>query len=101
MRCKLDRTYLEALSNASRSQDDASSASREDVKALQEELDSLYAEILPVVQMSVENQYMRPAMRKITAKTTQALDHASIAVDYVGSCLASPRISNLRLTVYL
>ncbi|PKS10128.1 hypothetical protein jhhlp_001878 [Lomentospora prolificans] len=87
MRCKLDRTYLEALSKATRNPDDGGSASAEDVQTLQEELDSLYSEIFPVVQMSVENQYMRPAMRKIKAQNAQALDHASVAVDYIQSCL--------------
>ena len=88
MRCKLDRTYLEALTSASLSPS-ATHATPEDVQAVQDEVDSLYAEILPVVQMSVENQYLNPAIRRVTSKNAQTLDHSSGAVDYV-SFLSSP-----------
>ncbi|SPO04587.1 uncharacterized protein DNG_07272 [Cephalotrichum gorgonifer] len=87
-RCRLDRTYLEALNNAVISDPKHSDTTDPaEVSALREEVDSLYAEILPVVQMSVENQYLQPAVRKVTNKNARALEHSSVAVDYVNDCL--------------
>ena len=83
-RCKLDRTYLEALSTAvvsvPKHSDDTDPA---EVMVLREEVDSLYAEIFPVVQMSVENQFLQPAARSTTSRNARALENSSIAVDYV------------------
>ena len=88
-RCKLDRTYLEALDaaalSAPRHSEDQTDAA--DVAALREEVDSLYAEIFPVVQMSVEGQFLQPAVRRATGRNARALETSSAAVDYVGLLL--------------
>lgn len=83
VRCKLDRTYLEALDAAALSDSRRDDADPEEVAALREEVDSLYAEIFPVVQMSVENQFLRPAMRKTAGRNARALESSSAAIDYV------------------
>ncbi|MBE3043677.1 hypothetical protein IMZ48_14125 [Candidatus Bathyarchaeota archaeon] len=83
-RCKLDRTYLEALNTAAVSAPRSSDATDPaEVGALREEVDSLYAEIFPVVQMSVESQFLQPAIRRTSSKNARALDNSSVAVDYV------------------
>jgi gamma-glutamyl:cysteine ligase YbdK (ATP-grasp superfamily) len=90
VRTKLDRVYLEELGNGLVSnsvQNDAQEAID-----LQEELESLYAEILPVAQMSTEQQFLEPA-RKIVANTdgraheraTKAFEYVSILVIVEGS----------------
>lgn len=102
-RCRLDRTYLEALETAVISAPKhLDTTPPEDVAALREEVDSLYAEIFPVVQMSVENQYLQPAVRKVTTRNAQALEHSSAAVDYV-SPFSSPylRFSQVFLLLLL
>lgn len=83
-RCRLDRTYLEALGAASLSPGEADAG---EVEALREEVDSLYAEIFPVVQMSVENQFMRPAERRVRGREARALGNSAVAIDYVRSTL--------------
>ena len=85
-RCKLDRTYLEALSTAAVSAPKSSDATDPaEVAALREEVDSLYAEIFPVVQMSVESQFLQPAISRTSSRNARALDNSSVAVDYVRS----------------
>jgi hypothetical protein len=59
IRARLDRTYLEALGR----QDRAEAASSGELIALEEEVESLYAEILPVAQMAAQQQYLDPATR--------------------------------------
>lgn len=91
IRTKLDRTYLESLQSLSKSGPD-NEASVEEIKALQDELESLYSEILPVAQMSVEQQWLEPSLRSLTAKTGQGLGHAAVSIQYVSlSALAWPR----------
>lgn len=82
IRTKLDRIYLDALQNAS-SGDEPNSQETTD---LQEELESLYSEILPVAQMSAEQQFLQPALRAIAATDGQGQERAAKAVQYV-SCL--------------
>jgi hypothetical protein len=55
----------------------------DDVSALQEELESLYAEILPVAQMSVEQQFLEPALRNLATRRGQGLAKSEEAVTYV------------------
>ncbi|CAG8983956.1 hypothetical protein HYALB_00008816 [Hymenoscyphus albidus] len=82
IRTKLDRIYLEALpSSASNDPDNQES------KDLQEELESLYSEILPVAQMSAEQQFLQPALRTISAKNGQGQERAVKAVKYIHQCL--------------
>lgn len=85
-RCRLDRTYLEALGAAALSPGDADAG---EVEALREEVDSLYAEIFPVVQMSVENQFLRPAEKRVRGREARALGNSAVAIDYVGSTAPS------------
>lgn len=89
IRTKLDRLYFEALAEAERS-GQASPASEDEVKALQEEVESLYSEILPVAQMSVEQQHLEPALRSISSRSGNSLHRSATAVSYVcwstGTC---------------
>lgn len=55
----------------------------DDVRALQEEVESLYAEILPVAQMSAEQQYLEPALKSLSAKNAQSVNRMASAVVYV------------------
>ncbi|KAL3425017.1 hypothetical protein PVAG01_04298 [Phlyctema vagabunda] len=88
VRTKLDRIYLEALSEAN------GDAKTSETEELQEELESLYAEILPVAQMTAEQQYLEPALREIKARSGQGQQRTEVAVAYV---CASPNCG-LKLT---
>lgn len=87
IRTKLDRIYLEAL-NSPAQHAGGHDATSQDVSELQEELESLYAEILPVAQMSAEQQYLEPALREISAKNGQGQDRSAKAVKYVRSSIS-------------
>ena len=84
LRTRLDRVYLEALTDAER-RGDAAPAKNEEVDALQEEVESLYSEILPVAQMSVEQQHLEPALKCISSRSGQSLGKSASAVTYVCS----------------
>jgi hypothetical protein len=81
IRTRLDRIYLENL-NLSTVQNGHDSDDQE-VNDLQEELESLYSEILPVAQMSAEQQYLEPALRTIAATNGQGQERSVKAVKYV------------------
>ncbi|KAG9233961.1 hypothetical protein BJ875DRAFT_377471 [Amylocarpus encephaloides] len=83
VRTKLDRIYSEALHPSESSGDDDS----QEVHELQEELESLYSEILPVAQMSAEQQFLQPALRTVAATTGQIQKRAARAVEYIHKCL--------------
>lgn len=55
--------------------------------ALQAELESLYAEILPVAQMSVEQQHLEPALQSIAARSGQSLRKTASSLTYMDQCL--------------
>lgn len=82
LRTRLDRIYLEAILAAERS-GDVKAATQEDVKALEEELESLYSEILPVAQMSAEQQHLEPALKSTNAQSGQSIHRSAVAVSYV------------------
>ncbi|KAK4444344.1 hypothetical protein QBC34DRAFT_498362 [Podospora aff. communis PSN243] len=86
VRTKLDRIYLESLDSSMRS-GATRRVSADDVSALQEELESLYAEILPVAQMSVEQQFLEPALKNLAARRGQGLAKSEEAVTYMDDCL--------------
>ncbi|KAF5666720.1 hypothetical protein FDENT_12303 [Fusarium denticulatum] len=86
LRTRLDRIYLEAILEAERS-GDVKAATQEDVKALEEELESLYSEILPVAQMSAEQQHLEPALKATNAQSGQSIHRSAVAVSYVNECL--------------
>lgn len=82
IRTKLDRTYLESLRSFPKSGSE-NQAPKEEITALQDELESLYSEILPVAQMSVEQQWLEPSLRSLSTKTGQGLSHAAVSIQYV------------------
>ncbi|KAK0622579.1 hypothetical protein B0T14DRAFT_150219 [Immersiella caudata] len=86
VRTKLDRIYLESLDSSMRS-GATRRVSADDVSALQEELESLYAEILPVAQMSVEQQFLEPALKNLAARRGQGLAKSEEAITYMDDCL--------------
>ncbi|KAM0324420.1 hypothetical protein ACHAQA_008202 [Verticillium albo-atrum] len=85
-RTKLDRTYLEALESAALHQG-STDPPADDVKALQDEVESLYAEILPVAQMSVEQQYLEPALKSLSDRNGQSAGRSTAAIAYILDCL--------------
>lgn len=90
IRTKLDRVYLEALEAFSKAGTDKQ-ASKDEIAALQDELESLYSEIWPVAQMSVEQQHLEPSLRSLSAKNDNSLDRSAEALDYVRTApLAEP-----------
>ncbi|EEY16413.1 conserved hypothetical protein [Verticillium alfalfae VaMs.102] len=94
-RTKLDRTYLEALESAPRSEHTDAPAS--EVKALQEELESLYAEILPVAQMSVEQQYLEPALKSLSEKNGQSVGRSMAAISYSYQAAAATLVDTAKM----
>lgn len=86
LRTKLDRVYVDALTNAERS-GEARSTTGEEVRALEEELESLYSEIFPVAQMSVEQQYLDPASKSIGGRSGQSMQRSVAAFTYILQCL--------------
>ncbi|KAK4187523.1 hypothetical protein QBC35DRAFT_384633 [Podospora australis] len=87
IRTKLDRIYLESLEQQqSSSKTSGPRVSPSEVSALQEEVESLYSEILPVAQMSVEQQFLEPALSKVDAKNGQALAKSKQAMEYIHDC---------------
>ncbi|KAM0345758.1 hypothetical protein ACHAPU_006111 [Fusarium lateritium] len=86
LRTRLDRIYIEAILAAERS-GDVKDATQEDVRALEEELESLYSEILPVAQMSAEQQHLEPALKSTESQSGQTLHRSAVAVSYVNECL--------------
>lgn len=90
VRAKLDAVYLDALVTAERS-GTADPATDDEVQVLQEEVESLYSEILSVAQMSVEQQYLEPALRSITAKSGQSLGKTTLALKYVWFIACTPQ----------
>ena len=79
IRTRLDRIYLEALSHSTYGSD----ADSREVGEMQEELESLYSEILPVAQMSAEQQFLEPALREFTARDMRGQERSVKAVNYV------------------
>lgn len=82
LRTKLDRVYLESLTEAGRGGQPVT-ASEDEVNALQEEVESLYSEILPVAQMSVEQQHLEPALKPISSRSGHSLGRSAAATIYV------------------
>lgn len=82
VRTRLDRIYLESMCDLLPCTDNATLEIAEST-ALQEELESLYSEILPVAQMSTEQQFLKPAIRAISKQNNQSRARFSKAIDYV------------------
>ncbi|QPH02372.1 hypothetical protein C2857_006581 [Epichloe festucae Fl1] len=86
VRTRLDTAYLETLVTAERS-GAVKPATREEVTELQEEVESLYSEILSVAQMSTEQQHLEPALQAIAAKSGQSLGKTVSSLKYTDECL--------------
>jgi hypothetical protein len=84
IRTRLDRIYLEALVEAEQSRD-TKTATEDEVRAMEEEVESLYSEILPVAQMSVEQQHLEPALQSISSRGGKSLERTAVANEYVGA----------------
>lgn len=82
MRARLDTVYLNSLTAAHKS-GSTQTASAADVATLQDEVESLYAEILPVAQMSVEQQHLEPALLATSSKSSQSLGKTATSLIYV------------------
>lgn len=83
IRTKLDRVYLEGLGGSEHST--GQHTNTEEINDLQEELESLYSEILPLAQMSAEQQFLEPALKAIAASEGQGQERTAKAVKYVRS----------------
>lgn len=81
VRTRLDRIYLEA--SGGNTFPKRENSSNPEIIALQEELESLYSEIIPVAQMSTEQQYLEPALKVIVSQDEHGKDRAAKAMDYV------------------
>jgi hypothetical protein len=82
VRTKLDTVYLESLITAERS-GIAEPATADEVKELQDEVESLYSEILSVAQMSVDQQHLEPALKAVVAKSGQSMGKTTTSLEYV------------------
>lgn len=83
-RARLDRIYLESL-GASSTANARQAIQGEDIVTVQDELESLYSEILPVAQMSVEQQYLTPALKTLSSRNRKSFVKTAHAIDYVSS----------------
>ncbi|EFY97466.1 hypothetical protein X797_007191 [Metarhizium robertsii] len=86
VRTKLDTIYLETLVTAERS-GTAKPATNEQVKSLQDEVESLYSEILPVAQMSIDQQYLEPALKTLSMRNSQSIGKTTTSLTYINECL--------------
>ncbi|KAF3769449.1 hypothetical protein M406DRAFT_343702 [Cryphonectria parasitica EP155] len=87
IRTKLDRVFLESLGSAQKPIQTDEDTAGEDIAAQQEELEELYAEVLPVAQMSVEQQCLEPSLRSLSAKNSNSAGRSSEALEYIIDCL--------------
>ncbi|TLD19900.1 hypothetical protein PspLS_09412 [Pyricularia sp. CBS 133598] len=93
LRTKLDRLYLEALEEEDRKVRSVADSQRrrevpkEEIEEMQAELEELYTEILPVAQMSVEQQFLEPAVQSLAGRSASNLTRSVKALDYVDACL--------------
>ncbi len=83
VRTRLDRIYLEVMIGMEDAPKEARATENAELVALLDELESLYTEVLPVAQMSAEQQYLEPGLRLIASHTVQGGDRLSKAIEYV------------------
>ncbi|KAM0252359.1 hypothetical protein ACHAQJ_007741 [Trichoderma viride] len=86
VRAKLDTTYMDTLVEAERS-GRVRPSTDEQVKALEAEVDSLHAEILAVAQLSVDQQYLEPALQTVSTEGGQSAMRTSHALEYIDKSL--------------
>lgn len=87
--------YLDAIVAAENS-GESKPAAESEVKALEEELESLYSEILPVAQMSIEQEHLEPALKSTDTRSKQGLARSVAAMSYVS--LDLPRAEEFSLS---
>lgn len=83
IRTKLDRIYLEAL-EASQKSGASARVPPQEITAQKDELEELYSEILPVAQMSVEQQWLEPSLRSLSSRNGNSVNRSGEALEYVG-----------------
>lgn len=93
IRTKLDRVYLESLESLSKS-GTKQQATKEEITAQQEELEELYSEVLPVAQMSVEQQWLEPSLRSLSARNGGSVSRSAEALGYVSALVLCSQITN-------
>ncbi|KAG6061299.1 hypothetical protein E4U32_003032 [Claviceps aff. humidiphila group G2b] len=100
VRARLDTIYLETLVAAENS-GAMKPATGQEVTELQEEVESLYSEISSVAQISIEKQYLEPALQSIATKNGRSLSKTVSSLNYVTACLShlQERISRLHTHV--
>ncbi|OTA02449.1 hypothetical protein A9Z42_0028290 [Trichoderma parareesei] len=86
IRAKLDTTYMETLVEAERS-GRVKPSTDDEVKALEAEVESLHSEILSIAQLSVEHQYLEPALTTVSAEGGQNAMRTTNALAYIDQCL--------------
>ncbi|KAG6008631.1 hypothetical protein E4U21_004271 [Claviceps maximensis] len=100
VRARLDTIYLETLVAAERSSN-LKPATAEEVNELQEEVESLYSEILSVAQISTEQQHLEPALQSIAAKSGQSLGKTVLSLNYINECLVYLQERMARLQTHI
>lgn len=87
VRVRLNRVYLESLDGAHPKPNDTSDQ-HDEIVAQQEELESLYSEILPVAQMPAEQRYLQCALKTIAAQDKKGQDRSRKIVEYISGCVS-------------
>lgn len=85
VRTRLDRVYIEGLDGSQVDSDGTHRHHGNEVIELEAELDSLYSEVLPVAQMSVEQRYLQRAVRAIAAQGNEGVERSKKIISYVRS----------------
>lgn len=101
IRCRLNRMYLETMCA---SQDNAVAASKEDddvETSLRSELDSLYEEIRPLVDMAIKQDYAAPLTAAAAERRTRVKTNVSTMLDQVSGPLnLRAQLRNVGFSVY-
>ncbi|KAG5922479.1 hypothetical protein E4U61_005087 [Claviceps capensis] len=84
---RLDTIYLETLVVAENS-GAMKPATGQEVTGLQEEVESLYSEILSVAQISIEKQYLEPALQSVAIRNGRSLGKTVSSLNYTTACLS-------------
>jgi hypothetical protein len=82
VRAKLDNVFLQHV-DSDVYFDGCGLVEDSQIRALREEVDSLYSELLPLAQMSVEQRFLQRSLRGITAQSISAVEKSQTVLDYV------------------